>query len=49
MKVKIYVWADGTWCYQDEIAKFSHKSDDYVSITVDEDYIEEAVEAFNRI
>lgn len=25
----ICLWADGTWCYRDELPQYSHMSDDY--------------------
>lgn len=25
----IMLWPDGTWCYRDEVAEFTHMSDDY--------------------
>ena len=48
-KVHIYVWADGTWCYAEDIGDFNHKSDDYASVACHVGDEEEAVAAFNRI
>ena len=28
----ICVWADGSWCYPDEVTSYSHMSDDYAYI-----------------
>jgi hypothetical protein len=42
----VYYWMDGTWCYQDELSQFVHKSDDYQTLTlgpVDDDVIEQIV------
>ena len=43
----VYFWMDGTWCYQDELCQFAHKSDDYQTLTFgafpDEDCIEQLV------
>ena len=49
-RIKIYVWPDGTWCYQNEIEEYSWKSDDYINMTVDNDetVIEEAVLAYTN-
>ena len=32
----ICLWADGTWCYPDELEDMTHKSDDYEVIGTDE-------------
>jgi len=32
--IKIYVWADGTWCYEEELKDFEHKSDDISEVTL---------------
>lgn len=29
MSDDILLWADGTWCYRDELSEFSHMSDDW--------------------
>jgi hypothetical protein len=28
----ICLWADGTWCYGDELSQMTHMSDDYVVV-----------------
>jgi hypothetical protein len=33
----IYVWPDGTWCYDDELHEMTYMSDDYVRIEVGPD------------
>lgn len=35
--VTIYVWPDGCWCEHDELHEMSHKSDDYVVLTVSDE------------
>lgn len=32
----IHVWADGTWCYPDELSGMNHMSDDYQTVDADE-------------
>ena len=34
--MKIYYWADGTWCESSEVASMSHKSDDYGVLEFDD-------------
>jgi len=50
-KIQIYVWPDGTWCYQHNLLEYAYKSDDYINLTVDnnESTIEEAVTAYVSI
>ena len=48
-KITILVWADGTWCYEDQLQEFSHLSDDYSRVRCDEGSEEEAAQVFNRI
>lgn len=33
----VIMWPDGMWCFRDELPGFSHKSDDYRVISVDDD------------
>ena len=30
--MKVIVWADGTWCFDEELEEMTHLSDDYMSI-----------------
>lgn len=47
-KVRIYVWSDGTWCMVEDIEDYNYMSDDYISMRVNIDSIEEAVDAYVR-
>jgi hypothetical protein len=31
----ILVWADGTWCYAEELEEMNHMSDDFAVLPVD--------------
>lgn len=31
----ILLWADGTWCYAEELDEMSHMSDDFERVPVD--------------
>lgn len=45
----IYVWADGSWCEEDEIEGMGHMSDDYHIVEVkDNETNEEAADRFAR-
>jgi len=33
--MEICVWADGTWCWLDEVNEMTHMSDDYVILSAD--------------
>ena len=39
----ICLWADGTWCYWEELERMSHMSDDYELIAWDSPRAEEIV------
>ncbi len=46
----IYVWADGTWCEEDELEQMTHMSDDYATVTVhDEETSEQAADRYSRL
>ena len=45
MKI-IYIWSDGTWCYEDEIWQYSHMSDDYETSEIDENISTKTIEQF---
>lgn len=34
----IYVWPDKEWCYDWELADYSHKSDDYQILKIPENF-----------
>lgn len=36
MRADAYVWADGTWCWADELNQMNHKSDDYYPVELPE-------------
>lgn len=41
----ICVWADGTWCYPEDLWEFDWKSDDIERWTLPEEFTEEQIEA----
>lgn len=45
---KIYVWADGTWCDEDELYHMNHLSDDFKVIEVSWDLDYEQVDRIAR-
>lgn len=51
--IKIFAWADGTWCYAEDIEEYGWMSDDYIElwITAEATYedIDSAVEAYSYI
>ena len=36
----IYLWSDGTWCYEDDISSYEWKSDDWAVIDVPEELLQ---------
>lgn len=41
---RIYIWADGTWCYEEELEQMTHMSDDHALVTLlDDEEPEDAV------
>jgi hypothetical protein len=49
----IIIWADGTWCYPEELEQYGHMSDDaqrwfYQNGSYDEEELEQAVAMLNR-
>lgn len=42
----IIAWADGTWCYTDEIGQFSWKSDDYCEIELPDHLDEHEIDSY---
>jgi len=39
------LWADGDWCFPEELDDFKHKSDDYMEIAVDDNISDSELEA----
>lgn len=35
--ITVYAWADGTWCYPDELPNYPYMSDDVMAIDVSDD------------
>lgn len=46
--IKVYYWADGTWCYADEYSEqeYSWKSDDFGTAYFHENYTDEEITQF---
>jgi hypothetical protein len=44
--IKIYYWADGTWCYEEHLHEYDWMSDDYAIIEVSEWMPEEQIDIF---
>lgn len=42
--MNVIIWADGTWCYDDELSEMTHMSDDYETHHVPEDFTEYEIE-----
>lgn len=41
---KIYCWADGTWCDEEDLEGMTHMSDDFLVIEIGWDVDEEAID-----
>ena len=44
--MNICVWPDGGWCHESELEEMTHRSDDYLTMDVSEDYDDEAIEEY---
>ena len=42
----IYIWPDGTWCYQDELEDYGFMSDDYCVTYAPCDWSEDDIDTY---
>jgi hypothetical protein len=43
--IKVYYWCDGCWCYYNEIGQMAHKSDDYTTLEVPDEFCDLEIDA----
>jgi len=46
---EICVWADGTWCFKEDIEQYSWMSDDYAILRIPAGCDDEAIDNFVKI
>ena len=43
---EIFVWANGTWCYKEDVADFDYMSDDYHKFDIDPSVSDDKIDNF---
>lgn len=42
----ISVWADGSWCYDDELSEMTHKSDDFFRLELPDELSDQEIDQY---